>query len=327
MSAQHDVRLSVPDRLSHLARPGRPLGVVAIAAAALLWGTIGAANTFRPDNADPLAVSAVRVALGGGLLLGFALIQKQAQPLIRRAADDVRRWSSSSAGRTAAPPVVALIAIGAASVAAYQLSFFTALTKAGVAVGTVVSMSTPPIFAGLLLLLRRTMRVSGWWALSTAITIGGCALIAADGSGSKLDGFGVVMATVAGVSFTAYSTAASKLIEVGFVPSGVMGVLFAGGGFFLLPVLVLLDTSWILTTNGLVLSVYLAVAATAVAYALYGNGLRTVPITTSATLTLADPLMAAVLGLTIIGEPMTPTVVCGLTILFSGLILTARVRA
>ncbi len=326
MPAEQDVRLLEPEKLRHLGARRRRSGVIAVAAAALLWGTIGAANTFRPANADPLAVSAVRVAVGGALLLGWALILGQAQPLIRSAVADARQWSSSTAGR-GAPLVVAMIALGAASVAAYQLSFFTALTRAGVAIGTVVSMSTPPIFAGLLVLLRRTRRFSAWWALSTAITVGGCALLAVNGSGSRLDGFGIGMAAVAGVSFTAYSSAAAKLIEVGFAPSGVMGVLFAGGGFLLLPVLLILDAGWMVTTTGLALTGYLAVAATAVAYALYGRGLRSVPLTTSATLTLADPLMAAVLGFTIIGEPTTPTVVCGLILLFSGLVLTARVRA
>ena len=216
--------------------------------------------------------------------------------------------------------------LGAVSVAVYQLSFFSALTEAGVAIGTVVSMSTPPIFAGLLVLARRTSRISRGWALSTALTVGGCALLAVNGSDSRLDSFGVGMAAIAGLSFTVYSTAAAKLINSGFAPSGVMGVLFAGGGFLLLPVLLVLNAGWILTANGLALAVYLAVPATAIAYAFYGKGLRTVPMTTSATLTLADPLMAAVLGLTIIGEPMTPVVLSGLTLIFGGLLLTARVR-
>ena len=245
---------------------------------------------------------------------------------MRRTVGDVRLWSSRIAGPTTLS-LVGLIVLGAVSVAAYQLTFFTALTEAGVAVGTVVSMCTPPIFAGLFVLSRGISRLSGRWALSTALTVGGCALLVANGSDGWLEPFGIGMAAVAGLSFTAYSTAAAKLIDAGFAPSGVMGVLFAGGGFLLLPVLLVLNAGWILTPNGLALTVYLGLVATAVAYALYGRGLRTLPLTTSATLTLADPLAAAVLGLTIIGEPVTPVVLCGLALLFTGLLITARVRA
>lgn len=286
------------------------MDVVAVAAAALLWGTIGAANALRPADADPLAVSAVRVALGGSLLFAWALMHGHVQPLMRRAVGEAR--------------LVGLIVLGAVSVAVYQLAFFTALTEAGVAIGTVVSMSTPPIFAGLFLVLRRATRLSAAWALSTALSVCGCTLLAFNGSESRLDTWGILMAAMAGLSFTAYSTAAAGLIDAGFAPSGVMGTFFAGGGLLLLPLLLILDAGWILTPTGLALAVYLALAATAVAYALYGRGLRSVPVTTSATLTLADPLAAAVLGLTIIGEPITPMVLCGISVLFGGLLLAAR---
>lgn len=44
-----------------------------------------------------------------------------------------------------------------------------------------------------------------------------------------------------------------------------------------MPVLLISDTSWLRTPQGLLLAVYLAAVTTTAAYALYGVGLRTVP--------------------------------------------------
>lgn len=43
--------------------------------AALLWGTTGTAQTFAPAGAHPVAIGAVRLAVGGFALLIFVLIQ------------------------------------------------------------------------------------------------------------------------------------------------------------------------------------------------------------------------------------------------------------
>ena len=102
-----------------------------------------------------------------------------------------------------------------------------------------------------------------------------------------------------------------------------MAWLFAVGGLLLLPVLVLSDTEWLWTPAGLMVTVYLGAVTTAVAYALYGSGLRTVRVRTSATLSLADPGAAALLGLLVLGEPARPTIVVGLVLLLLGLAVVA----
>ena len=103
----------------------------------------------------------------------------------------------------------------------------------------------------------------------------------------------MVSAGVAGLAFAVYSGSASKLVGAGLPPTGVMALLFATAGLLLMPVLLISDTSWLRTPQGLLLAVYLAAVTTAVAYALYGVGLRTVRVRTSAVLSLADPGAAA----------------------------------
>ena len=69
---------------------------------------------------------------------------------------------------------------------------------------------------------------------------------------------------------------------------------------------------WVATTRGLAVVAYLAVLTTAVAYLTYARGLRTTLVTTATTLGLAEPAVAAVLGLTLLREHQTATGLVGL---------------
>ena len=69
---------------------------------------------------------------------------------------------------------------------------------------------------------------------------------------------------------------------------------------------------------------YLGMVTTALAYLLYGRGLRTVPAPVAVTLGLAEPVVAAILGLVVLGERLTATDVAGLALV--GLALATLVR-
>ena len=76
-----------------------------ILAAAILWGTTGTTQGLAPENATPLSIGAVRLAVGGLALLAFAIIQGGASHL-------QRDWKHP------------MVLISALFVAAYQLCFF-----------------------------------------------------------------------------------------------------------------------------------------------------------------------------------------------------------
>ena len=299
-------------------------GVVLVLAAAIIWGTIGAANTLRPAGTHPLSVGAARVAGGGLLLVVWSLLNGSAQLVAQAVRSELRDWRAGR--RTSAPAVPGLmewVALGGTAVAVYQLCFFSALSQTGVAVGTVISMSTPPIFAGLFAAGWLRQRVTRRFIVATTLTITGCGVVLLGGSTGRVDPTGMISAGVAGLAFAVYSGSAGKLVGAGLPPTGVMALLFATGGLLLMPVLLISDTSWLRTPQGLLLAVYLAAVTTAVAYALYGVGLRTVRVRTSAVLSLADPGAAALLGLLVLGEPARSTTILGLVLLLLGLALVA----
>jgi drug/metabolite transporter, DME family len=63
------------------------------------------------------------------------------------------------------------------------------------------------------------------------------------------------------------------------------------------------------------------VVTTVLAYLLYGRGLRTVPAPVAVTLGLAEPLVAALLGLVVLGERLSSASAAGLVLV--GLALVA----
>ena len=62
---------------------------------------------------------------------------------------------------------------------------------------------------------------------------------------------------------------------------------------------------------------------TALAYLLYGRGLRTVPAPVAVTLGLAEPAVAAMLGLTLLGEQLSGAGLAGLSLIGLALVVLA----
>ena len=93
-----------------------------------------------------------------------------------------------------------------------------------------------------------------------------------------------------------------------------MGGLFGAGAVLLAPVLAASSPGWLLTVRGAAVTAYLGVVTTAVAYLLYGRGLRSVPAPVAVTLGLAEPVVAALLGLAVLGERLRPEAVAGVAL-------------
>ena len=71
------------------------------------------------------------------------------------------------------------------------------------------------------------------------------------------------------------------------------------------------------------MALWLGLATISIAYVLFTWGLQGLSAATAATLTLGEPLTAAVLGLTVLGEHLSALAVVGLVVLAAGLALLA----
>ena len=281
---------------------------VLVLLSALCFGTTGTAQALGP-HASPAAVGAARVLVGGFLLVLVA-----------------RRY----ARRVAAPWSARVVVAGAAAVAGYQLTFFAAVDKTGVAVGTAVALGSGPVFAGLLGRVVHHESLSARWWAATALAVAGVILLIAAGSAGHVRTGGVVLALAAGLCYATYTVAAKRLLAAGHAPEAVMARIFGIGALGLFPVLMFNQPGDLASAGGIALAIYLGAIPTALAYVLFARGLRHLPAGEVATLTLAEPLTAAALGAVVLGERPGVLALGGVALVLAGLAALAiprRVRS
>lgn len=268
--------------------------------AACLWGTTGTAQAFAPDGAQPAAIGTLRLLIGGAAL--FFLARTQGHLFLGK---DWLRWSTLIAG---------------VSVATYQLCFFAAVDRTGVAVGTIVGIGSAPIMGGLLGFWVHGESLSQRWYAATALAIAGCTLLISDSGSVDLDALGILLALGAGWSYATYATASKSLLAY-HPPDAVMAVIFCIGALLLLPILLTVDLHWLPEPRGIIIALHLGLIATALSYILFARGLMTVSVGTTVTLSLAEPLTAGILGVVVLGESLTLSASLGISLLMCGLIL------
>lgn len=284
--------------------------------AAVCFGTTGTARALGPDDAKAVAVGSGRIVLGGALLVLFSLLAA------RRAAGARDEPGPRNAARI---PAGRALAAGAC-VAAYQLCFFAAVERTGVAVGTVVAIGSGPAFAGILAWLALGERPGRRWVAATALACAGVGLLVLGGSSASVSADGVLLALGAGAGYASYTVIAKVLMRGGHEPERVMAAAFGAGGLLLVPVLAATAGPWLLTAGGLALVGFLGVVPTALAYVLFARGLRELSAGETATLTLAEPLTATALGAIVLGERPGAVAVAGAGLVLAGLLALAGGR-
>ncbi|PPA70727.1 EamA family transporter [Jeotgalibacillus proteolyticus] len=273
--------------------------VLMVLLAAMLWGTTGTAQSFAPASAHPVAFGAMRLAIGGLTLLLFISIQK-------KSSFTFRDWP------------LRFVFLAALCMAFYQPFFFSAVSVTGIAVGTVVAIGSAPVLAGVMeWVVYRRIPSRNWW-IATTLAISGCVLLFLYSGSVQLNPLGVLLALGAGASFAGY-TLVSKTLLASHPPDMVVAVVFTLSAVMLSPLLFFYDLSWLLEGNGIGTSLYLGVIATALAYLLFARGLHRINASTAVTLSLAEPLTAALLGVFLVGEALTFASWIGIILLFSAL--------
>lgn len=290
----------------------RLAGIGAILATAALWGTTGTAATFAPD-AGPLAIGAAALGIGGLLQAVIAV------PSLRRAAVLLRIHAR-------------LVILGAGAVAAYPLAFYSSMHLAGVAIGSVISLASAPLFSGLIELVIDRRPLGARWLASAALGIaGGVLLCFAEFDGAAPNGpataLGIALGLVAGLTYAAYSWTAQRLMGAGVPRSAAMGSVFGGGGLLLMPVLLITGAPLIASPAAFAVASYIALVPMFVGYVLFGYGLTKVPASTATTLTLAEPAVAAVLAVVIVGERLSATGWIGMSLFAAALLLLSTASA
>jgi len=273
--------------------------------AAVLWGTTGTAQAFAPSGFDPKVIGALRLLIGGIALLGLALY--------RRELGRPGEWNWLP------------LAMAGVFTASYQLCFFAAVAKTGVAVGTIVGIGSAPVIGGFLGRVFRGEKLSRRWTVATFLAIAGCCLLSLSGGDIAIDPIGILLAVGAGAAYAAYTLMIKGLLD-NHAPNAVMALVVCIGAVLLLPVLVSCDLDWLLQPRSIGVVLHLGLATMALSYWLFARGLQTVQVSTAVTLSLAEPMTAATLGIMVLGEQLNIQAFTGISLIFAGLMVMVMRR-
>jgi drug/metabolite transporter, DME family len=282
-------------------------GVVLIALAAVSWGTTGSVTTVLVARADvdPWVIGAARMWVGAALLLLAARWRGAALPRDR--------------GRLAAAAVLG------ACMAAFQVTYFTAVTLTGIAITALVAICSAPVFiAGLAVILlgeRPAPRV----VVSIALGVLGTALLVAEphtvAPAAPRFAAGVALALGAALSYAVYVVAAKRAVAR-TEPLPLAAATFTVAAILLTLPVVWTEAPMTQLARGWPWLIYLGAVTTAAAYALYTAGLRYVPAAVAGIVSLFEPLTATLLGSLLFGERLGATGLLGAVLLFAAVTLT-----
>ena len=290
--------------------------IAAVLAAAMLFGTAGTAQELGPDGTTPLAVGAVRIAIGT-VVLWIAVVGggRASNETDRHVVHLRRHWL--------------LIVVGGVGVAMYTPLFFAAVDRTGVAVGTIVAIGSGPFFAGALEWVWRGIRPSPAWFAGTVVTVaGGVVLVAAQSSGGpEVDGVGILYALAAGAGYALYSVTAKITMSAGMPSTLAIAAPFTVGAVVVVVLASGEPYGWLGTAGGFAMALHLGVAATGIAYLLFGFGLRRLTSATTVTLVLAEPVTATLLAVVVLSESLALFGWLGAAGVLTGLVVVGRSAA
>ena len=278
--------------MSH-SKPHPVSGIIAVLIAAILWGTTGTAATFA-TGVSPLAIGSVAMGSGGLLQALLAL------PTIL-------------AGRKEMAANRNFLLAGALAVAVYPLAFYAAMHYAGVAAGTVISIGSAPLLSALIEYWFDGHSLSRQWLTGAVTGVAGIVLLciaegnAAAAGDSLQTAAGILLGLLAGLTYALYSWSARQMMNNGVSASAAMGSTFGAGGLLLIPVLLLSGAPLLASVTNTCVALYMALVPMFIGYLCYGYGLARIKASTATTLTLTEPVVAALLAVTLVGERLPVT--------------------
>src|SRR5699024_3022595 len=189
--------------------------------AAVLWGTVGTAKAFAPAGADSISMGAMRLLVGGLVLMAVAVLLGKMT---------LTGWPFRSVLRASRSMELVLPV------------FFTAVSLAGVDVGTVAAIGSAPVFAGMIEWITFKTRPSGVWWLSTFLAVTGCVILMFNSSAVTVDPLGILSALGAGFSFASFTILNSGLVR-NHHPIASAAVIFMTSAIMLSPFILIYDSS------------------------------------------------------------------------------------
>lgn len=314
MRAATPQRRADPDAPVTSTPPTLNRGALFILAAALLWGTTGTAAAFAP-TVGPMAIGAAAMGVGGLLqacLAGPAIASHR-----RHLA---RNWQTLS--------------LSAAAAAIYPLAFYSSMRMAGVAMGTVVSIGSAPLFAAAADFASTRRAPSRSWLVGLIMGLTGIVLLAvvpqhdaASTTVGESAHLGIALGLAAGATYALYTWGATRVMRNGCPSQATTGAIFGSAAVLLVPVMVLTGGPIVASWPGVGVVAYLAVVPMFLGYLLFSKGLATTTASKATMLTLVEPAAAALIAAAVLGERLPVLGWVGVGLLLASVACMTRISA
>jgi drug/metabolite transporter, DME family len=281
-------------------------GILLIALAAVSWGTVGVVvrSLYESTSLSPIAVGFYRLALSVPALL-FALsgLGKKAFQI---KAKDI--------------PVIVLMGV---MLAVYQLCYFAAIPRVGVAIATLVTLCTAPVIVALLsvVFLRERLETSTITALVIAV-VGTLLLVGFQPASGGQVFSGVLLALGSATGYALVALTSRRLST--YHPLQPVAFGFTVGAIVLLPFASATGLTTSLHSSSWLRLLYLGLIPTALAYVLFTLGMRTTKATVATIVTLLEPLTAVILAFVLFREQLSATAILGGVLLIMAIVLLSK---
>ncbi len=286
-------------------------GVVLVALAASLWGTVGVASkgVYAIAEVTPLFVGFLRLALAVPALLALSLLFVGWRTFAFRGRD---------------LGIVLLIGV---TMALYQLFYFTAVATTGVAIATLVTICTAPLIVALLSGVLLGEALTRPVALALLLGLSGTVLLVGFPDDVGVDRAavfaGVAWALGSALSYAVF-VLCSRALAPRHHPFTLIAVGFGAGAVMLLPFALHDIPDGSLAVEALVLLLYIGLVPTAFAYVLYFRGMKRTGATVASVAALMEPLTATLLAWALFDERLGPVGLLGGALLLIAILLLGR---
>ena len=280
--------------------------VAAYAAVGLIWGSTYLAIKVGLASFDPFFYAGLRYALA--TLLTFALARAQGVPF----GGPLRRWWPA-------------FGVGVLLVAVCNGAVFWAETRLDSGF-TALLLTTSPVFTALLspLLARDPAPSPAGW-LGIALGFGGIVVLIEPWHASNVT---IIPAVVAEISVVVWAVGSLwvRSIRERFHPMALAVAQMASGAVVLLAISAVRGPAVVGPVTGRSLAAlgYLVVFGSAVGFVAYFYLLSHWDATRVATTTYVNTVVALVLGVVLLGEPVTWSMIGGTAVVFAGVALVLR---
>lgn len=283
----------------------RPRDFLLVVTAAALWGGGGVVGTLLGDRTGMHSLS---IAMWRMLVAGFAILVALA------AARRLRL-------RSLTPAMWRLSLVTGALTAVFESLYFLGISLSSVGLSTLIGIGSAPVFVAIWDWLSSRRTPQRLTLIALALALGGLSVLLSGSLEAGENGLaGALVALGAGATFAAVTVVNRRHLP-GHDAITHTGVAFAAGGLMLIPAAATMGLGWATDAAGWGLTLVLGIVVTALAYAAYFSGLRTVPAFVATIVALLEPLVAALLAALVFAERLGWTGLVGGAVLGAAVVL------